>query len=242
MDVKDKNKKIRLDRFLANAHIGSRAEVKRYIKDKRIKVNGEIITDPGFHISGRDVVTIDDNPVIAHHFVYIMLNKPAGFVSTTAENEPSVLNLIEHPYINELHIAGRLDKDVEGLLIITNDGDFTHNLISPKKHIEKEYYIYTRTPVFVSEQMKNDVEKGLEVDGEKFLPGKIRQIDEKIISMTIVEGKYHQVKKMCKKLGIDWEKIKRIRIGKLRLDETLKPGEWRELSQEEVRKIFENQI
>uniref|UniRef100_A0A7V4NH38 rRNA pseudouridine synthase n=1 Tax=Fervidobacterium pennivorans TaxID=93466 RepID=A0A7V4NH38_FERPE len=232
-------KKIRLDRFLANAHIGSRTEVKMYIKDGRVKVNGEIVYDPAFYVSEEDVVTIDDMPVEAHRFVYIMLNKPTGFVSTTSENEPSVLNLIEHPYVSELHIAGRLDKDVEGLLILTNDGEFTHRLISPKKKVEKEYYIYSKKPVTITREMEAEVERGLEVDGEKFLPGRIRQIDERTVSITIVEGKYHQIKKMCKRLGIEWEKIKRIRIGRLTLDQSLKPGAWRELTKDEVKKVFE---
>ncbi|WP_448377931.1 pseudouridine synthase [Fervidobacterium sp.] len=232
-------KKIRLDRFLANAHIGSRTEVKMYIKDGRVKVSGEIVYDPAFYVSEEDVVTIDDMLVEAHRFVYIMLNKPAGFVSTTSENEPSVLNLIEHPYVSELHIAGRLDKDVEGLLILTNDGEFTHKLISPKKKVEKEYYIYSKKSVIVTKEMEAKVEKGLDVDGEKYLPGRIRQIDERTVSITIVEGKYHQIKKMCKRLGIDWEKIIRVRIGGLALDQSLKPGSWRELSKEEVKKVFE---
>jgi len=232
-------KKIRLDRFLANAYIGSRTEVKMYIKDGRVKVNGEIVYDPAFYVSEEDVVTIDDILVEAHRFVYIILNKPAGFVSTTSENEPSVLNLVEHPYVSELHIAGRLDKDVEGLLILTNDGEFTHRLISPKKKVEKEYYIYSKRPVNITQEMEAEVEKGLEIDGEKFLPGRIRQIDERTVSITIVEGKYHQIKKMCKRLGIEWEKIQRVRIGGLILDQTLKPGEWRELTKDEVKKVFE---
>lgn len=232
-------KKIRLDRFLSNAHVGSRTEVKMYIKDGRVKVNGETVYNPAFYVTEEDVITIDDVTVEAHRFVYIILNKPAGFVSTTSENEPSVLNLVEHPYVSELHIAGRLDKDVEGLLILTNDGEFTHRLISPKKKVEKEYYIYPKKPVTITQEMEVVVERGLEVDGEKFLPGRIRQIDERTVSITIIEGKYHQIKKMCKKLGIEWGKIKRVRIGGLILDQTLKPGAWRELTKDEVKKVFE---
>ncbi|WP_448375638.1 pseudouridine synthase [Fervidobacterium sp.] len=236
--MREKIESIRLDRFLANAHLGTRSDVKRYIKEKRVKVNGNIITDPGFHVKETDIVTLDEQPVTPHHFVYIMLYKPAGLVSTTSENEPSVLNLIEHPYLDELHIAGRLDKDVEGLLIITNDGEFTHQLISPKKHVEKEYYIHTAEPVELTEKMKKDVEDGLIIDGEKALPAKISQIDENTISITIVEGRYHQIKKMCLALGIKWQKIERVRIGGLTLG-TLKIGEWKELTQDELKKIFQ---
>jgi len=231
-------KRVRLDKFLANSHVGTRSDVKVYIKEKRVKVNGVVITDPGFHVKESDIVTLDDQPVTPHHYVYIMLYKPSGLVSTTSDNEPSVLTIIEHPYVNELHIAGRLDKDVEGLLILTNDGDFTHRLISPKKHVEKEYYIYTKSSFIVDEQIERYVESGLVIDGKKTLPAKISQIDEKIISITIIEGKYHQIKKMCKTLGIEWEKIERVRIGGLRLGE-LKIGEWKELTKEELAKIFQ---
>ncbi|MGQ9856227.1 MAG: pseudouridine synthase [Fervidobacterium sp.] len=236
--MKNVKESIRLDKYLANAKVGTRSEVKKYIKEGRVAVNGRVVYEPEFHVSQNDEITIDGEHVNSHRNVYIMLFKPAGFVSTTSEYEPSVLNLIDHPYIDELHIAGRLDKDVEGLLILTNDGDFTHRLISPRKHVEKEYYIYTKHPYKLTEEVKNEFQKGLEVDGEKFLPAKIEQVDEKTISITIIEGKYHQIKKMCKKTGIEWERILRVRIGRLTLGE-LKKGEWRELSKEEIDKIFE---
>lgn len=227
--------KIRLDRFLANAHVGTRSEVKKYIKEKRIKVNGIIVQDPSFHITESDTITFDEKTVIPHRDVYIVLYKPSGFVSTTSEHEPSVLNLIEHPYINELHIAGRLDKDVEGLLILTNDGEFTHKLISPKSYVEKEYYITFSNEITVTVEMIKKVEEGIYIDSEtKTLPGKINQIDEKTISITIVEGKYHQIKKMCKALGLTpWERITRVRIGKLTIY-GLEKGMWKELEKKEI--------
>jgi len=227
--------KIRLDRFLANAHIGTRSEVKRYIREKRIKVNGTIVTDSSIHISDSDIVTFDDKPVTPHREVYIVFYKPSGFVSTTSEDEPSVLNLIDHPYVNELHIVGRLDKDVEGLLILTNDGEFTHKLISPKKHVEKEYYITFPNKIFLTDDMKKKVENGIYIEPDiKTLPGKIEQIDEKTISITIVEGKYHQIKKMCKSLGLSpWERITRVRIGNLTLS-GLEKGMWKEMKKEEI--------
>ncbi|MGC8819584.1 MAG: pseudouridine synthase [Fervidobacterium sp.] len=226
---------VRLDRYLANAYVGTRNEVKRIIKEGRVSVNGHVMKDSAYHVNLNDKIELDGKEILPHRKVYILLHKPSCYVSTTSENEPSVLNLIEHPYLDELHIAGRLDKDVEGLLILTNDGDFTHKLISPKKHVEKEYYIYTDVPVIVTEKMQQMVLEGIEIEkGLKTLPGKITQIEEKVISITIVEGKYHQIKKMCKHLGIWWKKIVRVRIGNLQLGE-LKVGQWRELTEEEIK-------
>jgi len=163
---------VRLDRFLSNAHVGTRSEVRDYIRNGMVEVNSRVIKDPAYHVSDKDIITLDGEQVSGHRNVYILLHKPAGYVSTTSENEPSVLNLVDHPYLGELHIAGRLDKDVEGLLILTNDGDFTHKLISPKRHVEKEYYIYTTKPAIVSDYMKQLVENGMILDdGTKTMPG-----------------------------------------------------------------------
>ncbi|MFN3691968.1 MAG: pseudouridine synthase [Fervidobacterium sp.] len=231
--------RMRLDRFLSNSHVGTRSEVRNYIKQKRVKVNNIIITDPSYHVTQNDIVMVNEKVIEPHRKVYIKFHKPGGFVSTTSEFEPSVLNLINHPYVTELHIAGRLDKDVEGLLILTNDGDFTHKLISPKNHVEKEYYIYFNHPVTITDKMIKEVENGINLGDFTTLPGRLNQIDEKTISITIVEGKYHQIKLMCKFLGFNnWEKIVRIRIGSLILGD-LPKGCWVEVKEEEIKeKIF----
>ncbi|MFN6991979.1 MAG: pseudouridine synthase [Fervidobacterium sp.] len=231
--------RMRLDRFLSNSHVGTRSEVRNYIKQKRVKVNNIIITDPSYHVTQNDIVMFDEKVIEPHRKVYIKFHKPAGFVSTTAEDEPSVLNLISHPYVSELHIAGRLDKDVEGLLILTNDGDFTHKLISPKNHVEKEYYIYFPHLVNITDKMIKQIERGLDLGHYRTLPGKLKQIDEKTISITIIEGKYHQIKLMCKFLGFtNWEKIVRIRIGNLTLG-SLPKNCWLEIGEEEIKeKVF----
>lgn len=229
----------RLDRFLANAHVGTRNEVKRLIKAGLVRVNSKVVTDPSFKVSKQDTVEVDGKAIESHRKVYIMLNKPAGYVSTTSERERSVLALVNHPYTSELHIAGRLDKDVEGLLLLTNDGEFTHRIISPKKRVEKEYVIETEEPVQVDEKMRKKLAEGLRLkDGTKLLPARIEQINESTISITIHEGKYHQIKRMCEALGIRWKKIRRVRIGGLTLGD-LKLGEWRELSDEDLKKLLE---
>lgn len=229
---------VRLDRFLSNAHVGTRSEVRDYIRNGMVEVNSRVVRDPAYHVSDKDIITLDGEQVSGHRNVYILLHKPAGYVSTTSENEPSVLNLVDHPYLGELHIAGRLDKDVEGLLILTNDGDFTHKLISPKRHVEKEYYIYTTKPAIVSDYMKQLVENGMILDdGTKTMPGKIGLISDNVISITIVEGKYHQIKKMCNVLGIEWSKIVRVRIGELQLG-NLECGKWKEITSQEARKCL----
>ncbi|MGB4262431.1 MAG: pseudouridine synthase [Fervidobacterium sp.] len=229
---------VRLDKFLSNAHVGTRSEVKEYIKCGMVQVNSVTIRDPAYHVLEDDIVTFGGEQILGHRNIYILLHKPTGYVSTTSDREPSVLNLVDHPYLDELHIAGRLDKDVEGLLILTNDGDFTHKLISPKKHVEKEYHVHTARPIKITDSMKALVHNGIILDNvTRTMPGKIEQLSENLISITIVEGKYHQIKKMCAVLGIEWSKIIRIRIGNLRLGE-LEYGKWKEITREEAVKCL----
>lgn len=231
---------VRLDRFLANAHVGTRSEVRRLIKSGAVTVSGVVVTDPSFKVYPRDEVEVEGKLVAPHRKVYIALNKPAGYVSTTSDREPSVLALINHPYISELHIAGRLDKDVEGLLILTNDGEFTHRLISPKSHVEKEYLIELDGEATVDERLKRRFESGIVLeDGTKTLPARIEAVGRDVVSITLVEGKYHQIKRMCKAVGLRWKRIVRVRIGCLLL-EGLGPGEWRELTTEEASQLTKN--
>lgn len=226
----EKPEAIRLDRFLANAHVGSRSEVRRLIKTGAVTVNGVIVREPSQKISHGDVVSVHGRVVESHRNVYIVLNKPRGYVSTTSSREPSVLLLVDHPYASELHIAGRLDKDVEGLLILTNDGDFTHKVISPKSNVEKEYVVETWETVTIDTTVIREFENGLLLDdGRVTLPARITQLDEKTVSITLREGRYHQVKRMCSAVGLRYKRIVRVRIGGLELA-SLPTGSWRELS------------
>lgn len=230
---------MRLDKFLSNAKVGSRKIVKRIIKDGRVKVNNQVVTAPEFKVNEKDTVTVDDVKIIPHHKVYIVFNKPAGFTSSKSEYERNIFEFIDHPYLDELHIVGRLDKDVEGLLLITNDGEFTHKVITPKSDIEKEYIV--KISGTLTQEMIEKAKNGIELDnGIIFKPAIISQIDDETISIVITEGKYHEVKLIVKNIGLDYEKIERVRIGKLCLsDFNLNKGEWIEIDYKTAKKALE---
>jgi len=223
---------VRLDKYISKALGISRKEAKRLILSKRVKINGKVVKDPSYKVSNEDI-TLDGNHVEKpKEKIYIMLNKPAGFVSSTSDVESTVLDLIDHPRVRELHPVGRLDKDATGLLILTNDGDFTHKVTSPKHHVEKEY------EVIVEGEPQNALKllHGVKV-GEYFFKALSIKVSENVIHIVIDEGKYHQVKLMMETVGLSVKSLKRVRIGGLKLD--VEEGHWRELSEEEVRRVME---
>ena len=222
---------MRLDKFISKSLGISRKDSKQLILSKRVKVNGKIIQDPSLKVKDK-IVEVDGSPIESpEENIYIMLNKPAGFVSSTSDKESTVLDLIDHPRVRELHPVGRLDKDATGLLILTNDGDFTHKVISPKYHVEKEY------EVIVEGNPQNALKllEGVKV-GKHFFKALKIEVNGDAIHIVIDEGKYHQVKLMMEAVGLSVRSLKRIRIGGLRLD--VEEGKWRELSEEEVRKVM----
>jgi 16S rRNA pseudouridine516 synthase len=226
---------MRLDRFLANAKIGTRSEVRKIIKKGEISVNGEIVKNISFHINETDIVEYMGKTVVPYRKIYLIFNKPAGFVSDKTNAQPSVFDLIDHPFIDQMHVAGRLDKDVEGLLILTNDGLFTHRLISPKFHVEKEYMIWFEGNL-TAEKIQI-VENGIVLAQNRFKPAKIKLLSSNIMTLTITEGKYHQVKKMIKIMGLTYRKIKRIRIGNINLG-NMSTGNYRELDENELNELM----
>ncbi|MBB6062320.1 16S rRNA pseudouridine516 synthase [Thermosipho japonicus] len=230
---------MRLDKFLSNAKVGSRKQVKKLIKEKRVKVNGNVVTKPEFNVGENDEVFVDDIEVIPHHNVYIVFNKPSGFTSSKSEYERNIFEFIDHPYLDELHIVGRLDKDVEGLILITNDGNFTHKVISPKSNVEKEYIVKTEGDL--TKEMIEIARDGITLNnGIKFKPAKITKIDDETISLVITEGKFHEVKLIVSFLGLKYKKIKRIRIGNLYLNDfNLDLGEWKEIDYNTAKKTLE---
>ncbi|QTA38318.1 rRNA pseudouridine synthase [Thermosipho ferrireducens] len=230
---------MRLDRFLSNAGIGSRKEVKKLIKCGRIKVNNKIIRHPAYYVNEEETVFLDDERVIPYHNVYIVMNKPEGFTCSKSEYEPNIFEFLIHPYLDKLHIAGRLDKDVEGLIIITNDGQFTHKVISPKSKVEKEYHVEVEG--ILTDKMINKVEKGIVLkNGMVFAPAKIKQLSDGMVSLVITEGKYHEVKYIIAAIGLVLKRMRRVRIGNLRLDEfNLKKGQWKEIPRKKALKALE---
>ncbi len=229
---------IRLDKFLADMGIGTRTEVKKMIRQGKVTVDGLCIKNPDVKIHAEEqVVSCDGKRVDYVVFEYYMLNKPAGVVSaTTDQKETTVLDLIDNRKRKDLFPVGRLDKDTEGLLLITNDGELAHRLLSPKKHVDKKYY--AKIDGKVDETDVDIFANGLDIgNGEHAKPSKLQILmsgDISEIELTIQEGKFHQVKRMFEAVGKKVIYLKRLSMGNLRLDEKLELGEYRALTKEEI--------
>ena len=237
----------RIDKFLSNAQIASRSEVKKYIKAGKIRVNGVIIQKPEEKIdSEKDVVEFDDKVVNRKTDIFILLNKPAGVVTATTDRfDKTVMDLLQVPGKEKLFPVGRLDKDTEGLLIITDDGDTAHRLLSPKHHVPKTYY--AKIAGIVTQNDCAAFQEGLDIgDEKKTLPARIKvlSVDEQAqtseIEVTVCEGRFHQVKRMFQAVGKNVVFLKRISMGNLQLGTDLEPGEYRELTKEEIMLLKEN--
>ncbi|NLN42401.1 MAG: rRNA pseudouridine synthase [Clostridiales bacterium] len=232
-------KKMRLDRFLSNAGIGSRKEVKALIKGQRVLVDNSIINDPGYIIEPTKAeVMVDNQPVTYKKFHYLMLNKPAGVISATRDNlHQTVVDLLPSQYKHlDLFPVGRLDRDTEGLLIMTNDGQLAHRILSPKNKVPKIYYAVIEGKVTFEDV---DVfQKGIKLN-ENFttLPAQLtilKSCHRSEVHVTVFEGKFHQVKRMFEAVGKKVVYLKRICMGNLYLDEKLAPGQIRELAKHEL--------
>ncbi|STP28609.1 ribosomal small subunit pseudouridine synthaseA [Enterococcus durans] len=238
---------MRLDKFLAEVGIGSRKEVKVLIKKGQIKVNEEVIKSDKFQVKEfDDQITYLDEPLVYQKDFYYVLNKPAGVISATQDNyEQTVMDLLsDEDYREDLFPVGRLDKDTEGLLILTNDGKLAHRLLSPKKHVEKEYF--AKVKGVMTEEDIDSFARGLVIDkGEQTLPAQlfIDSIDHEeetsTIRLILHEGKFHQVKRMVQAVGKEVTYLKRLRMGDFLLPESLDNGEYRELTEAELLQLQE---
>ncbi len=249
---------MRLDKFLANSGIGTRKEVKIILKKGKITVNEKIVKDAKIQIDEiKDNVKIKGEKITYKPFVYIMMNKPSGVISATEDGKhKTVIDLLCEKYKNyKVFPVGRLDIDTEGLLLLTNDGVLAHNLLSPKKHVDKKYYVELKEPLTI--EKKKILENGIKLE-ENFVTkkAKIEIIDKDKVKdknknidiininkansvfITISEGKFHQVKRMFKFVENEVLYLKRVKMGKLLLPEDLKLGEYRELSEEEMNLIL----
>lgn len=232
----------RIDKFLANAGAGTRSEVKKYIKSDRIQVNGTVIRSSDFKIDEeKDDITFDGKSIRYEKYEYHMLHKPKGCVTATEDkHDKTVLDYIQSDRKNRLFPVGRLDKDTEGLLLITDDGELSHSLLSPKKHVDKIYFATVKG--ILSEDAKERFETGLDIGDEKptlpaFLEILIEREAESDVLVTIKEGRFHQIKRMFLAIGSEVLYLKRLSMGPLVLDETLPAGESRKLTEEEIKKI-----
>lgn len=226
---------LRLDKMLAHCGYGSRKEVKQFIRKGEVLVNGVIIKDDDFKVdSDKDEVIVFDENVNYQEKVYIMLYKPEGVVSATYDPyKKTVIDLVSEYASYKIFPVGRLDIDTEGLLLISNDGALCHQLLSPKSHVDKKYYVEFNGEF--KEEYYKAFEKGITLDdGYVTLPGKIEIVGDQNAIVTIHEGKYHQVKRMFLALDMEVAYLKRITFGSLSLDESLNKGEYRLLTEEEV--------
>ena len=243
-------KMIRLDKFLVEMNKGSRSQIKEAAKKGRILVNGETEKKTERKIDpDADWVTFDGALVSYRTFEYIMLNKPQGGVSATEDNlHKTVIDRLEGDNRSDLFPVGRLDIDTEGLLLLTNDGDLAHRLLTPKKHVDKQYYarVEGTLPRDCAEQMAAGITL---TDGTQVMPAKLELLKWSAaadgvseVLLTIREGKFHQVKRMFEAMGCKVVFLKRLSMGPLTLDENLLPGQYRHLTDEELEALGEKSL
>ena len=238
-------KKTRLDKFLCDSLNITRKEAKEAVKKGKDTINGEVVKKPECKLDADDdQVEFEHQPVIFEQFHYLMLHKPQGVVSATKDNhDKTVIDLIHEDFKDKLFPVGRLDKDTEGLLLLTDDGMLAHELLSPKKHVDKVYFAKVAGR-FTEEEIKR-FREGLDIgNGEKakeaFLEILKAGEDQSEVLITITEGKFHQVKRMAKAVGSEVLYLKRLSMGSLKLDEELEIGTYRRLSEEELHKLKEH--
>ena len=231
---------MRLDKFLAHAELGSRKEVKAMIRKKRVRVNDQIVVKDDYVIDeNNDVVYVDDMEIYYNQEIYIMLNKPQGYLSATEDSrDPCVVDLIPEVGISKCFPVGRLDKDSEGLLLITNNGQLSHRLLSPKHHVVKKYYIEMRLPV-TTEMIETLCNGTIVLDDKPVKEAAYIPIEDTKGIIEISEGRFHQVKRMMEAVGNEVLYLKRIQMGPLVLDEELPLGEYRYLYEDELQSLME---
>ena len=230
---------MRLDKFLCDMQLGSRSQVKEIIKKGLVSVNDTLVKSPDFKIDEKkDAVFYMGKELIYQGMYYYMLHKPAGVVTATKDDhEPTVMALLPDANGKDLFPVGRLDKDTEGLLLITNDGELAHNLLSPRKHVTKTYYVECSGMLTTDKiaLLENGVDIG---DEETTHPAKVKLItqldDSYTIELTITEGRFHQVKRMIQAVGGSVTYLKRLSMGTLSLDPDLHKGSYRTLTEKEL--------
>jgi 16S rRNA pseudouridine516 synthase len=231
---------MRLDKYLSDMGAGTRSELKKEIRKSGASIDGKIIKDPGFSVDPSSHVVFRGNIIAYEDFVYYMLNKPAGVISASEDDrEPTVVDLITEQKRKDLFPVGRLDRDTEGLLLITNDGTLAHRLLSPKHHIDKVYYVKV-SGILTGSDIELFRDGLVLTDGLECLPADLEILsvsDDEYTSeaeITIREGKFHQVKRMFSSIGAEVIYLKRLSMGPLALDPELAPGEYRRLTADEM--------
>ena len=246
-------KEVRLDKYVAEAAGITRKDAKTALSKGRVQVNGTVCKNGDNKVSAADAVTLDGKSLKKEEFLYLMLHKPAGVVSATEDTkDKTVLDILREQSAadadeagetgfflgkRDIFPVGRLDKDTEGLLLLTDDGELAHRLLSPKKHVDKVYYarLSGEVPANAIERFAEGIQVGQEYQA---LPAKLEVLSVtdgvSEVQITLQEGKFHQVKRMCHEIGCEVIYLKRISMGSLVLDESLKTGECRKLTREEI--------
>ncbi len=231
---------MRLDKYLADMGLGTRSEIKKAVRSGRVSVDGRAVTDPAAKVGPEEVVLFDGTAVTYEPYVYYMLHKPAGVISASEDRrERTCVDLIDETRRRDLFPVGRLDRDTEGLLLITNDGDLCHRLLTPSRHVDKVYY--ARVSGRVTEADVRGFADGLRVDADfRAMPAQLRILRSDSVSeveIVIREGKFHQIKRMFRAVGKEVLYLKRLSMGSLTLDPALQPGTWRRLTAEELAEL-----
>lgn len=234
---------MRIDKYLSHMTQASRQEVKQWLKKGRVCVNGQIIKSAKQHIDEiKDVISVDGHDILYQSEYYYMMHKPAGVITATQDNEHrTVMDLLDDSDKRmDLFPVGRLDKDTTGLLLITNNGTIAHELLAPKKHVDKVYEALIDGVVMQEEITK--FANGMELDGVLLQPAQleiVQQVDERhtFIRLTIHEGKFHQVKRMFQSVGMHVDRLHRTQMGPLKLDSQLQPGMYRPLTENEIKQL-----
>jgi len=225
---------IRLDKYLADMSIGTRSEVKKLISKGHVKIDGVVVKKSDMKVDENTIVYLDDEPISYVSFEYYLLNKPQGYVTATEDScWPVVMDLV-NTIRKDVSPVGRLDKDTEGCLLLTNDGQLAHILISPRAHVEKVYYAEVDKPL--PADAKERFAQPMEFKEFISLPAQYERITDTSAYLTVHEGKFHQVKRMFEKIGCTVTFLKRVKFGPLDLTD-LPTGEYRELTEEEIEQL-----
>lgn len=229
---------MRLDKLLSNLGLCSRSESREWLKKGRIAVNGSICKDGAFHVPEGAQVTLDGKPVDTRTQRHLMLYKPAGYLTAAEDrNQKTVMELLPKTYVSlGCMPVGRLDKDTTGILLFTTDGDLAHRLITPKYHVDKVYLATVDEDL--TQEDEEAFEKGIELKDFTALPAKLERLEERLGQVTVQEGKYHQVKRMFGARGKKVLQLHRKSFGTLELDDSMQPGDFRELNEKETAFLY----
>ena len=228
---------MRLDKFISDAAAMTRSESRKAIKGGRVSRGGEIVKEISLSVSEDEKILLDGVEILYKKYVYIMLHKPSGYVSATEDRrQKTVLDLLDPSYSRyQLFPVGRLDIDTEGFLLLTNDGDLAHNMLSPNKNVGKTYFV--RLEKEITENEIALLQEGVDIGECVTKPAIAERVSENEINLTITEGKFHQIKRMAKAVGNNVAYLKRLAYGSFYLDEKLEKGDYRELFDAEIENL-----